>query len=266
MPKLVNHLNLNQNELRNAAIQVLNADPGAAVAGQVYFNSVTQRLRQYTGSVWQDYIIASDLTSYASQSYVDTAVSNAVAGLAWKDSVRVASTGNLTLSGTQTVDGVALSAADRILVKDQTTGSQNGIYAVAAGAWSRTSDADTAAKLAGAAVFVEQGTANGDKLFTLTTDNITLNTTSLSWTQFSTGASGTLNKYSSATHGAGTSISIPYATHNIGGGTNQLDVVVLEVSSGDKVWPDVNVGSGGNVTVSFSSSVAANSYRVTITG
>src|ERR687897_492004 len=55
MPILLNHLNLSKNELRNAAIQVLSADPSSPVAGQVYFNSSTGKLRQYNGSTWVEY-------------------------------------------------------------------------------------------------------------------------------------------------------------------------------------------------------------------
>ena len=81
---------------------------------------------------------------------------------AWvKKSVRVATTASITLSGTQTIDGVAVVAGDRVLVKDQATASANGIYVVAAGAWSRAPDADTISKLAGALVNVDSGTVNG---------------------------------------------------------------------------------------------------------
>ena len=75
-------------------------------------------------------------TDAATKAYVDASSQ----GLDVKDSVKAASTANLTLSGTQTVDGIGMLADDRILVKDQTTQSQNGIYVVAAGAWSRSSD------------------------------------------------------------------------------------------------------------------------------
>lgn len=119
----------------------------------------------------------------ATKAYVDAARS----GLDVKQSVRAASTGNLTLSGTQTVDGVALLAGDRVLVKDQSTASANGIYVVAAGAWSRAADADTAAEVtSGLFTFVEEGTTNADSGWVLTTDGtITLGTTSLTFAQFS---------------------------------------------------------------------------------
>lgn len=81
---------------------------------------------------------------------------------AWvKKSVRVATTANITLSGTQTIDGISVVAGDRVLVKDQTTQSQNGIYVVAAGAWARSTDADTISELAGSCVNVYSGTTNG---------------------------------------------------------------------------------------------------------
>lgn len=102
---------------------------------------------------------------------------------AWvKKSVRAATTANITLSGTQTIDGIALVAGDRVLVKDQTTTSQNGIYVVAAGAWARSADADTINELAGACVNVDSGTVNGG--FRFDTDlksTDTLGTTAVSF-------------------------------------------------------------------------------------
>ncbi len=119
----------------------------------------------------------------ATKAYVDATKQ----GLDVKDSVRVATTATITLSGTQTIDGVAVIAGDRVLVKDQATASANGIYSVAAGSWTRTTDADSSTKVtAGMFTFVEQGTVNADSGWVLTTDNpITLNTTNLAFTQFS---------------------------------------------------------------------------------
>lgn len=122
-------------------------------------------------------------TDAANKAYVDAVKQ----GLDIKDSVRAATTANITLSGTQTIDGVAVIAGDRVLVKDQTTASGNGIYDVAAGAWARSADADVSSEVtAGMFVFVAEGTANADSGWVLTTnDPITLGTTSLSFTQFS---------------------------------------------------------------------------------
>jgi hypothetical protein len=122
-------------------------------------------------------------TDAASKGYVDAARS----GLDVKDSCRVATTGPITLSGTQTIDGVAVIAGDRVLVKDQASAPTNGIYVVAAGAWSRAADADTSAEVtANLFTFVAEGTANADTGWVLTTnDTITLGTTALTFVQFS---------------------------------------------------------------------------------
>ena len=119
----------------------------------------------------------------ATKAYVDAARS----GLDVKASVRAATTANITLSGTQTIDGVALSAGDRVLVKNQSTASQNGIYVVAAGAWSRSTDADSDAEVTpGLFTFVEEGTANSDSGWVLSTNStIALGSTALAFAQFS---------------------------------------------------------------------------------
>ena len=122
-------------------------------------------------------------TDAVNKAYVDAARS----GLDVKQSVRVATTANITLSGTQTIDGVAVVAGDRVLVKDQTTASANGIYVCAAGAWTRATDADSDAEVtSGMFCFVEMGTANADSGWVLITDGaITVGTTSLAFAQFS---------------------------------------------------------------------------------
>jgi hypothetical protein len=106
------------------------------------------------------------------------------AGLDMKQSVRVATTANITLSGEQTIDGV-LTSASRVLVKNQSTGADNGIYLSAAGAWARATDADVSAEVtAGMATWVEEGSTQADTRWALVTDNpIVLNTTALVFTQ-----------------------------------------------------------------------------------
>ncbi len=113
-------------------------------------------------------------------------VDNLVNGLSWKNAVRAASAGaDLTLSAPQTVDGVALIAGDRILVKDQATGSQNGIYVVAAGAWTRAEDMNASAEVKGAAVFVTDGTANQGKAWACNNSGaVVLETTAIAFVQF----------------------------------------------------------------------------------
>lgn len=78
-------------------------------------------------------------------------------GLSWKQAVRAATTGNITLSAPQTIDTVSVVAEDRVLVKDQTTASQNGIYIVKAGPWVRATDMDVAAEFDGSSVMVQEG-------------------------------------------------------------------------------------------------------------
>jgi hypothetical protein len=114
---------------------------------------------------------------------------------AWKEPVRVATTANGTLATAfengDTVDGITLATDDRILIKDQSSGAENGIYIVnASGAPTRATDADSAAELLGATVFVSVGTVNADRVYQMTTNpTITLGSTSLVWTQ--TSGSGT---------------------------------------------------------------------------
>ena len=119
----------------------------------------------------------------ANKAYVDSVAS----GLDLKESVMVASVSNLTLSGTQTIDGVSVTAGKRVLVKDQTDLSENGIYVCAAGAWSRSTDFAAGDDEAGAFCFVEQGTVNGDNGFVCTNDagDAVVGTDDLVFTQFS---------------------------------------------------------------------------------
>ncbi len=107
-------------------------------------------------------------------------------GIDAKASVVAATTTNITLSGTQTIDGVAVIAGDRVLVKDQTTTANNGIYLCAAGSWTRTTDADAWTELVAAYTFVEGGTTNGSNGFICTVAaGGTLGTTAITFAQFS---------------------------------------------------------------------------------
>jgi hypothetical protein len=120
-------------------------------------------------------------TQGANKAYVDSVAT----GLSWKQAVIAATTVDITLSGAQTIDGVAVVAGNRVLVRAQTLPADNGIYLVAAGAWTRTLDADTPAELDGAAVFVQQGTLYSDSGWTQTATIVTVGTTAQAWSQFS---------------------------------------------------------------------------------
>lgn len=129
-------------------------------------------------------LIAVEGSTLATRAYVD----DAVEGRKWKNSVRAATTANITLSGEQTIDGVAVVAGDRVLVKDQSTGADNGIYVASAGSWARASDANTSAEVLGMAMLVEEGTVAADKQYVCTTNGpITLGSTSLAFTQYGSG-------------------------------------------------------------------------------
>ena len=171
----VDNLNLNGNEITSTDTNGdISLNPNGA--GTVDVNS--SRIVNVT-----DPTQAQDA---ATKAYVD-AVKQA---LDIKDSVRVATTANITISTAlnvgDTIDGITLADGDRVLVKDQSTGSENGIY-VAGATPVRSGDANTSAEVTpGMFVFVEEGTVNGDNGFVLTTDApITLDTTSLTFTQFS---------------------------------------------------------------------------------
>ena len=151
-----------------------------------------------------------------------------VTGLDIKASVRVATTANITLSGTQTIDGVAVVAGDRVLVKDQTDASKNGIYVAAAGGWSRSGDANdgpTGEVTSGLFTFVEEGSASADAGYVLQTPNpITLGVTGaigtdLSFVQFS--GAGQIT--------AGTGLSKTASTLNVG----TADVARIVVNAND---------------------------------
>lgn len=178
----------------------------------------------------------------ATKAYVD-AVKQA---LDIKDSVHVATTANITLSAVQTIDGVLLVAGDRVLVKDQTTASQNGIYVVAAGAWTRATDADSDAKVnPGLFVFVEEGTVNGNNGYVLTTDApITLGTTALTFTQFS--GAGQIVAGAGLTK-TGNTIDVVGTAGRIVANADSIDLAVSGVTAG--TYTKITIDAYGRATV-----------------
>ena len=180
-----------------------------------------------------------DATDAANKQYVDAARS----GLDVKASVRASTTANITLSNTQTVDGVSLAAGDRVLVKDQTAAAENGIYiVVSSGAWTRSSDADSGAEVTpGLFTFVEDGTANANKGFVLTnTGSINVGTDLLVFAQFSD--TGIIT--------AGSGLTQTGQTFNIGQGTgitvNSSSIRISSSYSGQSSITTVGTISSGS--------------------
>jgi hypothetical protein len=185
-------------------------------------------------------------TDAANKRYVDAART----GLDVKQSVRVATTESITLIGTQTIDGITLSVGDRVLVKNQNIASENGIYNVDDGSWTRSSDADNSPNgevTSGMFTFVESGTTNQNTGFVLTTTNpIVLDTTSLIFTVFTTAGA--------ITAGAGLSKTGDTLNVNVSGGIEIVaDTVQLASSvagAGLTLTTGVlAVGAGTGITV-----------------
>jgi hypothetical protein len=171
-------------EIAQSKISGLTTDLGnkLALAGGTMSGAIAMGTNKITGLG-----TPTDATDAATKAYVDSAAQ----GIDWKASVRAATTAAVTLASDlengDTLDGVTLATGDRVLVKNQATGSQNGIYVVkVSGAPDRSTDCDTAAELtSNFAVFVEEGTVNADQGYVLTNDGaITVGTTDLTFTQF----------------------------------------------------------------------------------
>lgn len=204
----------------------------------------------------------------------------AVQGYAWKAPVRAASTVNLTLSGAQTIDGVSVIAGDRVLVKNQTAGSGNGIYLAAAGSWTRATDFDIGAEALAAATFVSEGTTQGNQVWLQTADApITIGTTALVFAQIAGGSSYTAGngvtitsgviaadpavvaRKASATVGDGTATTIT-VTHSLN--TQDVIVAVKEVSTNAGVMADWVANGVNTVQVTFGTAPTTGQYRVTV--
>lgn len=202
----------------------------------------------------------------ATKNYVDSVT----AGLKWKNSVKVATTANITLTAPQTIDGVSVIAGDRVLVKNQTTANANGIYVVAAGAWTRSTDTDAWAELVSAAVFVESGTTQADSAWTCTSDaGGTLGTTSVTWTTF---AGTSVYTASLGVQKVGSDFRAAYETDSIELNGNNFRVKVDTTKSIErtasglavKVDGTTIIHSGG--TLSLGSIYQTRKYAADITG
>lgn len=157
-------------------------------------------------------LLIDDTVVKATRAWVMSYLAEELGKLDGKQSVRVAASSNIVLSGAQQIDGVAVIAGDRVLVANQTLAKDNGLWIVANGDWVRATDANSSAKVTpGLTVMVEEGTANGDSLWHLTTNApITLGTTALTFKMLAgrtgiaagTYKSLTVDEYGRATAGA----------------------------------------------------------------
>lgn len=238
-----------------------------------------------------------DAAEPATKGYVDSAVE----GLAWKDSARVSTQGNINLSSPgSAIDGVTLSNGDRVLVRMQTDESQNGVYIFngAASAMTRAPDASTAAELEQATITIEEGTDAG-ATFRQTQVNFTLGTDDVLFTAFGTAApsasestagiieiatqtetntgsddaraitpaklaawSGRKLKYAADFgDGSGTQFDI---THNLG--TLDVQVSIFRKSDGAEVLCQITRTNTNTVRVNTAAAVASNAYRAVILG
>jgi hypothetical protein len=224
-------------------------------------------------------------SDYVTQTEFDAAVQ----GVDWKNSVRVATTANITLANEQTVDAIAVVAGDRVLVKNQTATDENGIYiCVDLGAWTRATDASIAVELEGAVVQVEEGTVNADTSWLQIEDDITLETDPVTWVQYArtytagagltlTGSqffidtgditdamlASTLTKKYAADIGDNATNPIT-VTHNLG--TLDDIVEVYEIANGETVLIAPDRISTSAFTLTFGVIPTTNQYRVVVMG
>lgn len=398
--KFLVDIDLVKNSLNNAVIQNLASDPSTPVEGQIYYNTVSKKLRQYNGSTWTEYgsgggsgdvvgpassvdgeialfdlttgkllkrasttgllkatsgvlsaatagtdyvtaassnaftnktfdangsgnaisnietadfaanifdtdgtLAANSTTRIPSQSAVKSYVDNSVQGLSWKTAVRVATTTAGTLASSfengDTVDGVVLATGNRILIKDQGTGGENGIYVVnVSGAPTRATDCDSAAEILQATVNVQEGTANADTVWTNTTNTaITLGTTATVWALVNGGATpvasdtvqgkvelatvgeteaksdtgravtpaglATFTRKYSADIGNGSATSIT-VTHNFG--SKDVITQVRQNSDDAVVDCDIDNNTTNTVVLDFAVAPTSNQYRVVVIG
>ena len=186
-------------------------------------------------------------TSLATKGYVDAAIS----GLAIRRA-RVIATSNLSLTAPQTIDGVSCIAGDRVWANAQATASQDGLWVVAAGAWSRPNDWAAASSQKSTYIFIEEGTTNHDTKWILATDAITVDTTSL--TPASQDSSGSV-------YTAGTGLTLSSFSFSVNYGTTGTTAAVgndtritgaLQTSAlgtGVATALGVNVGTAGAFVV-----------------
>jgi hypothetical protein len=216
----------------------VNAQGQLTLASNTTIDAVTLT----TGSITTTPTNANDI---ANKSYVDSVAQ----GLDAKASCVAATTANITLSGTQTIDGIALIAGDRCLVKNQTLSQNNGIYIVSASTWTRSTDMDVWAEVPNAFTFIETGTTQADTGW-VTTANAggTIGVTAMPWTQFS----------GAGTYTAGTGLTLTGTQFSI---TNTA-VTAAAYGSASSV-ATFTVNAQGQLTLAASTPIAIAASQVT---
>ena len=185
---------------------------------------------------------ANDLTN---KYYVDSLA----IGLSFKNPAVCGTTANITLSGLQTIDGVSVTAGIRVLVKNQTNAAQNGIYLTSAGAWTRTTDADTWDELVSAFLFVESGsTQAGTAWYCSAQPGGTLGVTAVSWSSFSLSSSYT----------AGTGLNLSGTQFNI----SNTGVTAASYGTASAV-PTLVINAQGQVTSASNTTISIPNTQVT---
>ena len=184
---------------------------------------------------------ANDLTT---KLYVDALA----AGISWKQPVLAGTLANITLSGAQTIDTIAVVAGDRVLVKNQSNAAENGIYIVASGAWSRSQDANTWAEVISAMVFIESGEQAGSAWYCSAQPGGTIGSTAMNWSNFSV----------AGTYYAGTGLTLSSNTFSI---TN-TGVSANSYGSASSV-PTFTVNAQGQLTAASSTAIAIAANQIT---
>ncbi len=217
-----------------ASLRTLGSAATSALAGNTPLNSIAAPTANVDLNNLKIINLATPTNSNDAARLIDIQVGS-VAGIDNKPSARVGSTANLTLSGLSAIDTITPVAGDRILVKNQTTASQNGIYVAAAAAWARSSDTITPNTF----LFVEEGAINQDTQWMVTNNGtITIGTTAINFSQFGApgSASGTANRITVV--GGVVDIAATYV------GQNSLTTLGT-VSTGTWNGTDIAVADGG---------------------